>query len=236
MFEWLEVKNLKKQIWDNIILKNISFSIKKWKSVWFIWDNGAWKTTTIKILAWINKPDFWEILFDWKSVFEMTKNNKVWYLPEEAYFPNYLTGREFINFICNLNNIKINEKELINIFKELKLDEAIDKKIKEYSKWMMQRLWFISLIVSKKNEYLFLDEPMSWLDHVWQIETINIIKLLKNKWITIILTSHHMNEIEAICDEIIFIKKWEILEHKNVKDILKNFKTLKDYYLFMSQK
>jgi len=232
---WLKVENLNITIWDKHILKNVTFNVKYWKSIWFIWNNWAGKTTTIKMLAWINNPDSGTIFFDWKDVFQMRNDNTVGYLPEKTYFPSYLTGEEFIKFICDLNDINFDEKFSDLLFDELWILHAKKDKIKSYSKWMMQRLWFISILVNKKIKYLFLDEPMSGLDHVWQIETIEIIKQLKLRWLTVLITSHHMNEIEEICDEIIFIKQWQIVDRQLVSDILKKYKDLKSYYLAMSK-
>ena len=233
MKNWINVSLLNKTINKNVILNDISFSVDEWVSLWFIGDNGAGKTTTIKILAWINEPDAGEVTFDWQNVFTMKGNNTVGYLPEKTYFPEYLTGRQFIQFICELNNIK--EANLEELFDELNILHAIDQKVKWYSKWMMQRLWFISLLVNKNMKYLFLDEPMSGLDHVWQIETIEIVKKLKARGITILITSHHMNEIEEICDEIVFIRKWSIIDRRSVKDILKEYESMKSYYLSMAK-
>lgn len=235
MNNWLSVQHLNKTIWGKIILNDVSFDIDKWTSVWFIWNNWAWKTTTIKMLAGINEPDSWTILFDGKDVFKMRNENTVWYLPEKTYFPTYLTWVEFIKVMCELNEITFDQDFVNALFEELGLLEASTEKIKGYSKWMMQRLWFVSLLINPKIEYLFLDEPMSGLDHVGQIETIEIIKKLKARGLTVMTTSHHMNEIEEICDEIIFIKKWQIIDRRSVLSILKEFWTLKDYYLSMSK-
>lgn len=233
MKKGLEVSLLKKTINKNVILNDISFTVTEWTSLWFIGDNGAWKTTTIKILAGVNEPDSWTVKFDGEDVFTMKWNNTVWYLPEKTYFPEYLTWRQFIDFICELNDIT--DVNIDELFAELNILHAIDNKVKWYSKWMMQRLWFISLLVNKNMKYLFLDEPMSGLDHVGQLETIEIIKKLKSRGITILITSHHMNEIEEICDEIVFIRKWNIIDRRSVSDILKEYDSMKSYYLSMAK-
>lgn len=231
-FDWLSIKNVSLTIKWRKILDELTFSLPKWTSLWFIGDNWAWKTTTIKILAGINEPDSGKIYYNWLSVFETKGWNTVWFLPEKTYFPQYMTGREFINVIAELQWIK--EFDIESLFSELKILHAIDKKIETYSKGMMQRLWFVSLLINDKMEYLLLDEPMSGLDHVWQMDTIDIILKLKEKGITILITSHHMNEIEVICDKIAFIRQWKIIDESSVEDILNKYPTLKDYYLYMA--
>lgn len=230
----LKIETLSLKIGDKQILDNLSFSVEEGKSVGFIGDNGAGKTTTIKILAGINEPDAGDVKFDGLSVFETKGQNLVGYLPEKTYFPEYLTGREFVKFIADLQNIKNFDIEAL--FKELKIHHAIDTKIKNYSKGMMQRLGFISLLINKDMRYLLLDEPMSGLDHVGQIETIEIVKKLKAQGISVLITSHHMNEIESICDSIVFIRKGKIIDNRSVADILQEYPSLKDYYLAMAAK
>lgn len=232
IYNWLEINKVSLTIKWKKILDDLTFSLPKGTSLGFIWDNGAWKTTTIKILAWINEPDSGNIYYNGLSVFETKGWNKVGFLPEKTYFPQYMTWREFINVIAELQWIK--DFDIEGLFSELKILHAIDKKIETYSKWMMQRLWFVSLLINDKMEYLLLDEPMSGLDHVWQMDTIDIILKLKKRGITILITSHHMNEIEVICDKIAFIRQWKIIDESTVKDILSEYPSLKDYYLYMA--
>lgn len=231
-YNWLSIDSVSLTIKWRKILDNLSFSLPKGTSLWFIGDNGAGKTTTMKILAGINEPDSGNIYYNGLSVFETKWGNLVWFLPEKTYFPQYMTGREFIKVLAELQDIK--DYDIEKIFDELKILHAIDKKIETYSKGMMQRLGFVSLLINDKMEYLLLDEPMSGLDHVWQLDTIEIIQRLKEKWITILITSHHMNEIEVICDKIAFIRQWKIIDESSVQDILLKYESLKDYYLHMA--
>lgn len=129
----------------------------------------------------------------------------------------------------------IKKYDIEALFAELKILDAIDTKIKSYSKGMMQRLGFITLLLNNQMEYLLLDEPMSGLDHVGQLETIEIIQKLKAKGISVLITSHHMNEIEVICDRIVFIRKGKIIDDRSVEDILKEYSSMKEYYLSMAK-
>lgn len=236
MKEYIKVKNLNKHYWKLSILNNIDFTINKWECLWFIWHNGAWKTTTIKILIWVNEPDNGSIItINNKSIKEFKNENKVSYLPEKVNFPDYLTWKEFINFIISLNELewKITEKDIQEKLNIVKFPmEYIDKKIKTYSKGMQQRIGLAWILINPNNELIVLDEPVSWLDPIWQEEMIEIINFLKESWKTIFITTHQMSEVEALCDSIIFLEKWKIKNKTTVKEALKEFKNLTEYYKY----
>lgn len=240
MDKYVSVKNLNKHYWKSHILKNLTFSLNKWECLWFIWHNWAGKTTTIKILNWVNEPDKWsEIYINNMSIKDFKNENKVSYLPEKVNFQEYLTGMEFIKYIISLNELewKISQKDIDIALEKSKFPmNAINNKIKTYSKGMQQRLWLASILVNPNNELIILDEPVSWLDPVGQEEMIEIILSLKEDWKTIFLTTHQMIEVERLCDNIIFLEKWEIKDYTTVNEAMKEYWNLTEYYKQLSWK
>lgn len=231
------VRNLNKHYWKNHILKDINFEIKRWECLWFIGHNGAWKTTTIKILIWVNKPDKWtSITINGINIETFKNKNKVSYLPEKVNFQEYLTGREFLDYIISLNELegKVSEEKIKEILKTVKFPENyINKRIKTYSKGMQQRIWLAWILLNENNELIVLDEPVSWLDPIWQNEMVELIKILKDKGKTIFITTHQLSEVEELCDTIILLKDWVIKDKRAVKDVYKNYNSLIDYYIEM---
>lgn len=232
----LEVKNLRKTYWKtNQILKWINFSMDEWEVLWYIGPNGAWKTTTIKLLLWINKPDAWStILINGKDVDTVKNDNIISYLPEKLNIYWYMTGREYLEKIIiwldNIEDNKINEK----IEKYIKLTkfpiESFDKKISTYSKWMQQKIWLIGVLINDNNKLIILDEPVSGLDPIAQDDMINLLKNIKSEGKSIFITTHHMNEVELLCDNVCFVKNGVIKNKESVKEILKNYWSIIEYY------
>ena len=228
MEKLLTVKNLKKTYWKTHILKGINFSMDYGEVLGYIGPNGAWKTTTIKLLLGINEPDAWtEILIDGQTVHNIKKQNIISYLPEKLNLPEYMTWREYINYIINLSEINLLidvEKSIADNIALTKFpEEFFDKLIKTYSKWMQQRLWLMSVLMNPNNKLIILDEPVSGLDPLWQDEMIQIIHTLKSQWKSIFITTHQMNEVEALCDNVLFIQGGEIKDSSNVSEIIKKY-------------
>jgi len=231
---FLIVKNLKKTYWKKQILKWINFNMKKWEVLWYIWPNWAWKTTTIKILLGINNPDNWsEIIINWKNVQDIKKENIISYLPEKLNLPEYMKWSEYIKYIIDLSELNwiIKENDVIEKLELVKFPkEAFNNYIKTYSKWMQQRLWLMAILINPKNKLIILDEPVSGLDPLWQSEMIEIIKELKNKWKSIFITTHQMNEVEDLCDNVLFIENWKMKDYRSVKNALNEYWNMYNYY------
>jgi len=230
----LKVENLKKTYWKENVLKWIDLNIKKGEVLWYIGPNGAGKTTTIKLLLGINKGDKGSTIeIDWKDVESIKNDNIISYLPEKINLPEYMTGREYLNYIIELAELKdkVKEEDIERIIKLVKFPiDFFDKKIKTYSKWMQQRLGLAAVLLNPNNKLIILDEPVSWLDPLWQDEMIEIIKKLKKEWKTIFITTHQMNEVEELCDSVVFVNKWKIIDKCSVKDAMKKHWNMINYY------
>lgn len=210
----LEVKNLVKNYGNVSVLKGISFKLEQGKIYGFLGLNGAGKTTTMNILTGIINFKSGEILFDGKS-FNKNKTKllkKIGYLPQSPVFYNYMNAYEYLDFIGTLNgmNRKEIEEKSEEVLKIVNLKDSAKRKIGEYSGGMKQRFGIAAALLGSP-EILILDEPTSALDPEGRIEILDLILKLKSQNKTIFLSSHILNDIERICDEISILHHGKII-------------------------
>jgi len=228
----LEIKNLTKKYKKLYAIKNINITVEKWSVYWFIWDNWAGKSTTLKILAWIIGQNFWEINIFWKP-WTISALSKVWSLIETPVLYEKNTGRENLEIFADL--IWENYKKIDKIFKLIKLDKAAQKKLVwKYSLWMKQRL-AIWVTLLKNPEFLILDEPTNGLDIRWIRDVRNLIADLSKHWITVIVSSHQLYEIQKACSHIWVIKSWEMKFEWTIEQYMALWDNIEDIYLKITE-
>lgn len=231
----LEVKNITKTLSKKKVLKNVSFSVEKWDIYGFLWPNWAGKTTMMKVILELIKPEKWEISILWKKWLTLKSKEKIWFMPENTYLYKYLTGKEFLKFNWGFFWLKWEklDKKVENLLKKVWLEDAWDKYLKSYSKWMLQRIGLAQSIINAP-ELLFLDEPMSWLDPIWRKMVKDLMVELNKNWTTIFFNTHILADVESICDKISIIDKGKIIvESKKIKDIEGS---LEDFFIEQVQK
>ena len=164
----LKVKNLNKVIKKKQILNNVSFEVWVWEIYGFLWPNGAGKTTTMKCIMEFIAYDSGEIKVFWKKWLSLENKKEIGFMPENTYLYKHLKTREFLEFngkFFGLSWKKLNNR-IDHLLKKVWLEEAQDNYLKEFSKWMLQRIGLAQAIINKPK-LVFLDEPMSWLDAIW---------------------------------------------------------------------
>lgn len=219
----LEVKNLQKSLSGKQILHDVNFSVKAWEVYGFLGPNGAGKTTTMKCILGLVNIDWGSIkIFD-KEWLTLESKHKIGFMPENTYLYKYLTGREFLRFngkFFDFTPEKL-EKKIDMLLTKVWLQDAGDKPLKSYSKWMLQRVWLAQSIINDP-EILFLDEPMGGLDPIWRKMVRDLLIWLKEKGTTIFFNTHILADVEDICDKISIIHRWNIIvESKKVSSIKK---------------
>ncbi len=215
----LQVKNLTKNFNQFTAVKNFNFKVQEGKMLGFLGRNGAGKSTTFRMLLGLTKQSEGEIMYKDKKI-DKNLYNLIGYLPEERGLHPKRKVKEEIKFLAKLKDMsnKEIEKELSYWFNKLNISQYKNKKIETLSKGNQQKVQFLTSIIHKP-ELLILDEPFSGLDPV-NIEILkNIVKELNNQGTTIIFSSHRMDHVEELCDDICLIDQGEIILNDSIKNI-----------------
>lgn len=232
----LEVKSLHKKFKTdfykkpNIALKNVSFKINQGCFMGFIGPNGAGKSTTIKCLLELIFPDSGEICF-FGEKFSLQHRKKIGFLPERPFFQEFLTGMEFLQLHWNLSQKPTEQfaKKANEIMNLVKLSHAKNKKLKDYSKGMLQRIGIAQALICEP-EFLILDEPMSGLDPDGRILIKQILRALREKKMTVLMSSHLLEDVEELCDDLLIIHAGAIEYSGSVIDFKKDYANLEEAY------
>ena len=217
----IEVKSVYKYFGEQAAVKDISFSVKKGEIVGFLGPNGAGKSTTMRMITGFLPVSSGEIYVSGLKVGidNLKAQQKIGYLPEnnplyvDMYVKEYL---EFVGRIYKVSNLKNRIKEMIEAV-GLELEQH--KKIGALSKGYRQRVGLAQAIIHDP-EVLILDEPTSGLDPNQLVEIRELIKSI-GKEKTLMLSTHIMQEAEAICDKIVIISKGEIVTNKSTLELQK---------------
>ena len=221
----IETKKLVKKFKDKVAVNEIDLKIKQGELFALLGVNGAGKTTTIKMLSGLILPTSGEIIIEnmnmKKDVFKIKEILNV--SPQETAIAPNLTVRENLEFMAGVYQIKDRDKKIDELIKEFKLDEVLNKKAKTLSGgWQRKVSIAISLINDPK--ILFLDEPTLGLDVIARKELWKVITSLKGK-ITIILTTHYMEEAESLSDRIGIMVNGCLVDVGTSKELMKKTKT-----------
>jgi len=226
----LEVKKINKTLSKKQVLFDVNFSVEEWEIYWFLWPNWAWKTTTMKSILWLIEPESWEIVIFWEKWLTLEAKKKIGFMPENTYLYKHLTWKEFLEFNWKFFWLKWQEldKKVEELLKRVGLEKAGDKYLKDYSKWMLQRVGLAQSIINNPK-LLFLDEPMSGLDPIWRKMVKDLIVSLRKEGTTVFFNTHILADVEEICDKISIINYWKIIvENKKVSEI--NWR-LEDFFI-----
>ncbi len=221
----IEVKNLKKSFSDKEVLKGLSFSIKNGEFYGLLGPNGAGKTTTISILSSLLPANFGEIQIN--NLDLKTNTNKIkniiGVVPQEIALYNELSAMENLKFWGGLYNIS--GSELNNRAKELLqlvgLEDRKDEKVKNYSGGMKRRINIAAALIHKPK-ILFMDEPTVGIDPQSRNLIYEIIERQKKEGVTIIYTTHYMEEAERFCDRIAIIDQGNIIAEGTMEELKKD--------------
>lgn len=210
----LEITNLNKSYGEKEVLKDIDFTFSSGKIYGLLGRNGAGKTTLFNSLNEDIEINSGEFILDGKPL----KTEDIGYAISTPVVPEFLTGKEFLQFFLDINEDKIDKKKSIDDYFELvklsKKDQ--DMLLKEYSHGMKSKIQILINIIANPKVIL-LDEPLTALDIVVQEEMKNLLKDLKKDHI-IIFSTHILELALDLCDEIVILsnKKLELISKKNL--------------------
>lgn len=221
----LEVKNVSKTYGAYTALNNVSLSVPKGSIFGLLGPNGAGKTSLIRIINQITLPDSGEILLDGEKLAPHHIQH-IGYMPEERGLYKTMKVGEQALYLAQLKGLSKKEAkiQLDYWFERFGIQEWWNKKIQELSKGMAQKVQFIVTVLHKPKLLIF-DEPFSGFDPV----NANLIKdeilELKKQGATIIFSTHRMESVEELCDEIALINKAEMLIEGNLIEVKKRYRT-----------
>ncbi len=219
----IEVSALSKKYGNFTAVDNVSFSIKKGEIVGFLGPNGAGKSTIMNILTGYLSLTYGKVSIDGYDILENPKQAKrrIGYLPEIPPLYTEMTVREYLNFVYDLKKVKFPRAPHIDeILRLVKIDNVETRLIKTLSKGYRQRVGIAQALVGNPD-VLILDEPTVGLDPKQIIEIRNLIaKLGKNH--TIILSSHILSEIQAVCERVIIINHGVIVADDTPSELSRN--------------
>lgn len=221
----LEVKNVVKQYGDYTALNNVSLQVPKGSIYGLLGPNGAGKTSLIRIINQITMPDKGEVLLDGQKL-NLDHVKDIGYMPEERGLYKSMKVGEQALYLAQLKGLSKAEakKQLDYWFDRLEIQGWWNKKIQELSKGMAQKIQFVVTVLHKPKLLIF-DEPFSGFDPV----NANLIKdeilELKKQGATIIFSTHRMESVEELCDDIALIHKSNKLIEGKLIDVKKQYRS-----------
>lgn len=218
----ITVNNLSKAFNQQVALNDISFSIKKGEIFGFLGPSGSGKTTTIRILTKQLLCDLGDITIFDKSIekIEGTDLSRIGILSDDSGMYEKLTLWENLEFYARIFNKSADFVD--DLLKEVELFKHKKTKAKDLSKGMKQRMLLVRALINEPK-ILFLDEPTSGLDPNTSQKIHKLLEKLKEKGVSIFLTTHDMKEATDLCDELVFLFEGKIIEKGTPSNIIKKY-------------
>jgi ABC-2 type transport system ATP-binding protein len=203
------------------ILKGISFSVAAGEIFGYLGPNGAGKTTTINCVLGLIFPDAGRIELCGRPHLDPRSKTKVGFLPENPYFYDYLTGREFLDFYGQLFGIGSDERRsrIAKLLTLVDMERAADLPLRKFSRGMLQRIGLAQALINEPS-LVILDEPLGGLDPLGRKDVRDIILRLRGEGKTVLLSSHILQDIEMICDRVAILVGGRILSQGRLIDLI----------------
>ena len=220
----LRLENVTKKYKDMVAVDHVSFEVKRGTIFGMLGPNGAGKTSTIRIITTITGPDSGHVYFQ-DELLNKTHPAKMGYLPEERGLYKKMKVGAHLIYLAQLKGLSVQDatrkcKEMLERFEAL---EWWNKKVEELSKGMQQKIQFIATIVHDPV-LIILDEPFTGLDPINTNMIQDEIYRLRDKGVTIIFSTHRMEQVEEMCENIILIHHGKNILQGNVNEIRNQYK------------
>lgn len=208
------------------VLRGVSFSVGQGEIFGFLGPNGAGKTTTLKILLGLIRQTSGKAEVLGMPVGTVDIHRRVGFLPEAAYFYDYLTAEEFLRFygrLAGLDQDRLSHQ--INFWLEkLGLSDAKNRQLRKFSKGMLQRVGLAQAVIHDPELVIF-DEPMSGLDPLGRKEVRDLMLQLRDQGKTVFFSSHIIPDVEMICDRVAVLIKGEVVAAGRVDELVGHGRT-----------
>lgn len=223
----IEIRNLSKSFRGHRALQGISLEVPPGAIYGFLGPNGAGKTTAIKIMMGLLNPSGGSTTMLGQEVrpgFSLGLKKRIGYLPEEPTFPEALTGREVLDFVRATSGIGPDEGRIRieKILARFDLTTAANRRAAAYSRGMKQRLGLACVLLPEPELYI-LDEPVSALDPVGRLETLELLASLRGK-ATVFFSSHVLADVERVCDRVAVLHRGKLLLQSSLESLLERYR------------
>jgi ABC-2 type transport system ATP-binding protein len=229
----LKIEQLNQNYGQNYVLTDINLSVNQGEYIGLVGVNGAGKTTLIKSILDFVSISKGKIEIFGQSHRETSSRESLSFLPEKFLPPYYLTGKDFLSYMAELNQVELKEAEVAEIFKILDLEiSSLKKSVREYSKGMSQKLGLASCFLSQRPMLIF-DEPMSGLDPKARAYLKRYLTSLKETGRTLFFSTHLLADVESICDRIVVLHNGSICFNGSPSECCEQYHAngLEDAYL-----
>ena len=203
-------------------LKSLDIEVKRGEVFGLLGPNGSGKSTTIKLLLGLLFPTNGRAFVFGKEATEVTKNERIGYLPEESYLYKFLNAEETLDFYGRLFDMPadVRRQRARHLIELVGLQRARRRQLKEYSKGMTRRIGLAQALINEP-ELLVLDEPTTGLDPIGSREMKDLILRLRDQGKTILMCSHQLADVQDVCDRIAILYQGELKELGRVDSLLK---------------
>ena len=227
----VEINNLSKDYETGFLKKkrvraldDLTLNVKGGQIFGFLGGNGAGKTTTIKLLMSLMFPTSGSAKILGLDIADVQMHRRIGYCPENPYFYDYLTAQELMDYFGQLFGLdaKTRRTKTEELLTAVGLEEKDwRRQLRKYSKGMLQRVGLAQSLINEP-EIVFMDEPMSGLDPVGRREIRELIASLREKGVTVFMSTHILSDIEALCDEVAILRNGKLAASGNLNDLLVN--------------
>jgi len=202
-------------------LNGVSLQVGRGEVFGFLGPNGAGKTTAFKVLLRLLYPTAGTARILGCPLDDLAMRARIGYLPEQPYFYDYLTAREFLRYCGKLFElpVAVTDERSARLLAQVGLAQDADKHLRKFSKGMLQRLGLAQALLNDP-EVLFLDEPMSGLDPLGRREVRELMESWRAQGKTVFFSTHILSDAETLCDRVAILKGGRVVEAGKLEDIL----------------
>ncbi len=203
-------------------LKSLDIEVKKGEIFGLLGPNGSGKSTTIKLIQGLLFPTSGRAFVFGKDARDVTKNERIGYLPEESYLYKFLNAEETLDFYGRLFDMpgEVRRERAEKLIQTVGLNHARRRQLREYSKGMTRRIGLAQALINEPD-LLILDEPTTGMDPIGSREMKDLIIRLRDEGKTILLCSHQLADVQDVCDRVAILHQGELRELGRVDELLK---------------
>jgi ABC-2 type transport system ATP-binding protein len=215
----IETCGLRKEFGTKVAVQDLTLTVCQGEVFGFLGPNGAGKTTSMKMLLGLVSPTTGSGTVLGEPLGNVQARAMMGFLPEHFHFQDWLTGREFLRFHGRLYGVQADTltRRIEDLLGQVDLLDAGDRKLREYSKGMLQRVGLAQALLNVPK-LVFLDEPTSGLDPLGRLLVRDLIVQLRQQGTSVFLNSHLLSEVEVTCDRVAFVKRGSVVRQMSLAE------------------